>query len=151
MQLQSSAFPAGEPIPRQFTCDGNDISPPLSWSEPPAGTQSLALILDDPDAPAGTWDHWILFNIPAAVRSLPEGIPPDEVVEGIGTQGSNSWKRLGYGGPCPPQGATHRYEFRLYALDTVLALDPGTNKEDLEKSMSGHILAIGRLIGRYDR
>ena len=151
MQIQSSAFPAGGTIPQRYTCDGNDISPSLSWAEPPAGTQSLALIFDDPDAPAGTWDHWVLFNIPATVRSLSEGIPPNEVVEGVGTQGNNSWRRLGYGGPCPPKGSTHRYEFKLYALDTALDLDPGASKRDLEKAMSGHILATGQLLGRYGR
>jgi Raf kinase inhibitor-like YbhB/YbcL family protein len=149
MQIESSAFPAGDTIPQEYTCDGDDISPPLSWSEPPAGTKSLALILDDPDAPVSTWDHWLLFNIPAAVRSLPEGIPPDEVVEGVGTHGSNSWKRLGYGGPCPPKGSTHRYEFKLYALDTALDLDPGASKRDLEKAIDRHILAVGQLTGRY--
>jgi Raf kinase inhibitor-like YbhB/YbcL family protein len=151
MQVQSSAFSAGEPIPPQYTCDGDDLSPPLSWSEPPAGTQSLALTCDDPDAPGGTWDHWVLFNIPASVRSLPEGIPSDEVVAGVGTHGSNSWKRIGYGGPCPPQGSTHRYEFKLYALDMALDLEPGASKRDLEKAMSGHILAAGQLTGRYGR
>jgi Raf kinase inhibitor-like YbhB/YbcL family protein len=151
MQVQSSAFSAGEPIPPQYTCDGDDLSPPLSWSEPPAGTQSLALTCDDPDAPGGTWDHWVLFNIPASVRSLPEGIPSDEVVAGVGTHGSNSWKRIGYGGPCPPQGSTHRYEFKLYALDMALNLEPGASKRDLEKAMSGHILAAGQLTGRYGR
>jgi Raf kinase inhibitor-like YbhB/YbcL family protein len=151
MQVQSSAFSDGEPIPPRHTCDGADISPPLSWFEPPTGTQSLALTCDDPDAPGGTWDHWVLFNIPASVRSLSEGIPPDEVVAGVGMQGSNSWKRIGYGGPCPPKGSTHHYDFKLYALDRVLDLDPGASKRDLEKAMSGHILATGQLTGQYGR
>lgn len=151
IQIQSSAFVAGGTIPQRHTCDGDDISPPLTWSEPPAGTQSLALIVDDPDAPAGTWDHWLLFNIPATVRSLTEGIPPTQVIDGTGTHGNNSWGRPGYGGPCPPKGSTHRYEFKLYALDTVLDLDPGVGKRELEKAMSGHILAAGQLSGRYGR
>jgi Raf kinase inhibitor-like YbhB/YbcL family protein len=151
LQIESDAFRAEGTIPHLYTCDGEDLSPPLSWSEPPAGTQSLALVCVDPDAPAGTWDHWVLFNIPAATRSLPEGISADPVVEGLGTHGSNSWRRLGYGGPCPPQGATHRYIFKLYALDTSLELDPGASRKDLEKIVQGHILAEGQLLGNYGR
>ncbi len=151
LQIESDAFEAKETIPHQYTCDGEDLSPPLSWSEPPADTQSLALVCVDPDAPAGTWDHWVLFNIPAGTRSLPEGISADPVVEGLGTHGSNSWKRLGYGGPCPPQGAAHRYIFKLYALDTNLKLDPGASRKDIEKVMQGHILAEGQLLGNYGR
>lgn len=151
LQIESDAFKAEGTIPQPYTCDGEDLSPPLSWSDPPAGTQSLALVCVDPDAPAGTWDHWVLFNIPASIRSLPEGISADPVVEGLGTHGSNSWRRLGYGGPCPPQGAAHRYIFRLYALDTNLDLDPGASRNDVEKLMKGHILAEGQLLGEYGR
>lgn len=151
LPVESSAFRAGEDIPVRYTCDGDDVSPPLSWSEPPAGTQSFALICDDPDAPAGTWTHWVLFNLPATARSLPEGIPPRDVVEGVGVHGSNSWRRVGYGGPCPPGGAAHRYEFKLRALDTALDLPAGASKEDLEGAMEGHILAEGQLMGRYGR
>jgi Raf kinase inhibitor-like YbhB/YbcL family protein len=151
LKVESSAFQAGEDIPARYTCDGDDVSPPLSWSEPPAGTQSLALICDDPDAPAGTWTHWVLFNLPATARSLSEGIPPDGVVEGVGAHGSNSWGRLGYGGPCPPGGAAHRYLFKLVALDTRLDLPAGASKEDLERSMEGHIRAEGQLTGSYGR
>ena len=151
LQIRSDAFEADGTIPQRYTCDGEDLSPPLSWSEPPAGTQSLVLVCDDPDAPAGTWDHWVLFNIAATTHSLPEGIPADPVVKGAGTHGSNSWDRLGYGGPCPPKGAAHRYYFRLYALDTNLDLDPGAEKKDVEKAIEGHILAQGQLMGRYGR
>jgi hypothetical protein len=151
LQLKSSAFEDQGAIPQTFTCDGEDLSPALSWSEPPAGTQSLVLVFDDPDAPAGTWDHWLLFNIPATIRSLPEGVPADGTVEGIGTHGSNSWHRLGYGGPCPPKGTTHRYFFRLYALDTLLDLGAGAGKTEIETTMEGHVLAEGQLMGRYGR
>jgi len=151
LTVESSAFRAGEDIPVRYTCDGDDVSPPLSWSEPPAGTQSFALVCDDPDAPVGTWTHWVLFNLPATARSLPEGIPPHEVVEGAGVHGSNSWRRVGYGGPCPPGGAAHRYQFKLLALDITLDLPAGASKEDLERAMEGHILAEGQLMGRYGR
>lgn len=151
LAIESSAFEMEGTIPQQYTCDGEDVSPPLSWSEPPAGTQSLVLVCDDPDAPIGTWDHWVLFNIPAAVRSLPEGVAADEVIEGVGVHGTNSWRRLGYGGPCPPEGPAHRYYFKLYALDVALGLDPGADKQDVEKAMTGHILAQGQLMARYGR
>jgi Raf kinase inhibitor-like YbhB/YbcL family protein len=150
LQVESSAFADGATIPVRYTCDGQDVSPPLSWTEPPAGTRSLALIFDDPDAPVGTWVHWVLFDLPAATRSLAEGIPADEAVAG-GVHGSNSWKRLGYGGPCPPKGSTHRYVFKLYALNTSLALVAGATKGNIEEAMSGHILAQGQLTGQYGR
>ena len=145
-ELTSSAFSSGQRIPTKFTCDGEDISPPLQWSEPPAGTQSLALIMDDPDAPAGTWDHWLLFNLPASSRGLPEqtGTPGGSVA------GKNSWGRTGYGGPCPPRG-THRYSFKLYALNTTLALPAGANKAQLLRAMADHILAQTELVGTYSR
>jgi Raf kinase inhibitor-like YbhB/YbcL family protein len=149
--LESEAFEVGGNIPQRYTCDGNDVSPALRWSEPPPGTQSLALIFDDLDAPAGTWVHWVMFNIPAATLSLPEGVPADAMVAGLGAQGSNSWGNLGYGGPCPPKGGPHRYTFRLYALDTVLDLDAGAHRADLDKAMEGHILGRGELMGQYSR
>jgi len=150
MELTSTAFAQGEPIPRKYTCDGEDISPPLRWSDPPQGTQSFALIADDPDAPMGTWVHWVLYNLPAEARTLPEGIPAQAELPGGGQHGQNSWRRLDYGGPCPPSG-THRYFFKLYALDTALDLDPGASKEQLLKAMEGHILAHAELMGTYAR
>lgn len=149
-QLTSSAFAPGEPIPQKHSCDGDDISPPLRWSDPPHSTQSLALIADDPDAPAGTWVHWVLYNLPAQTLTLPQAIPPDAELADGGQHGQNSWKRLGYGGPCPPSG-THRYFFKLYALDIVLDLDAGKNREQLMAAMEGHILAQAEVMGTYSR
>lgn len=121
-ELQSSALASGGEIPVQYTCDGADRSPPLRWSDPPAKTKSFALIVDDPDAPGGAWVHWLLYGIPAGLRELPEGIPARDTVPGIGTQGLNDFRKVGYGGPCPPRGPAHRYFFKLYALDTELTL-----------------------------
>lgn len=149
--LESDAFADGAIIPQRYTCDGEDISPPLAWGEVPAGTESLVLIVDDPDAPVGTWDHWIVFNIAASVQSLPAGIPADETVTGVGTHGKNGWQRLGYGGPCPPGTSEHRYQFRLYALDTRLDLDPGATKRQVVDAMEGHVLGHGELTARYGR
>jgi hypothetical protein len=137
LAMTSSAFDPAANIPPEHSCDGQDISPPLAWLEPPAGTQSLVLIVDDPEAPAGTWTHWVLFDIPATVRSLPQAVPSSSTVEGAGTNGSNSWDRLGYGGPCPPRGPTHRYYFTLYTLDTTLGLDAGAGKAAVEQAMAG--------------
>ena len=150
IEITSIAFAHGQPIPPKHACTGDptsslkDVSPELSWGEPPAGTQSFALIMDDPDAPNGTWDHWILFNIPASTRGLPESMPVNSGFPG----GNNSWGRTGYGGPCPPSG-THRYFFKLYALDEMLAISPGATKGELEKAMVGHILAQGELMGTF--
>jgi len=152
IDLTSTAFAQGQAIPAKYTCVGDaasslkDVSPPLTWGEPPADTQSFALIMDDPDAPNGTWDHWILFNIPASTRELPESMPVNSGFPG----GNNSWGRTGYGGPCPPSG-THRYFFRLYALDEMLAISPGATKGELEKAMVGHILAQGELMGTFTK
>ncbi len=144
--ITSSAFGHSAAIPVKYTCDGADVSPPLQWSDPPAGTLSLALIVDDPDAPVGTWDHWILFNLPADTRALPaQATPP-----GGSLDGKNSWGRTGYGGPCPPSG-THRYFFKLYALDTMLDLPAGANKAALLEAMEGHILAQAEMMGTYSR
>jgi Raf kinase inhibitor-like YbhB/YbcL family protein len=150
MELTSTAFAPGEPIPRRYTCDGEDISPPLQWSDPPQGTQSFALIADDPDAPVGTWVHWVLYNLPAETGILPEAIPPDADLSDGSQHGKNSWRRLGYGGPCPPSG-THRYFFKLYALDTVLDLAAGASKKQVLQAMEGHILAQTELMGIYTR
>lgn len=144
--LTSTAFTNGQPIPERYTCNGENISPALSWGEPPAGTQSFALIVDDPDAPGGTWDHWIFFNISASIRSLPEAFPSGDTFPDGSMGGRNGWGNTGYGGPCPPSG-THRYFFRLYALDEMLAISAGASRGELEKAMFGHILAQGELMG----
>ena len=150
IEIKSAAFEQGGMIPRQYTCDGKDVSPPLAWSSIPEGTKTLALICDDPDAPMGTWVHWVLFNIPAHIKELPENIPPQKELENGAKQGTNDFPMIGYGGPCPPSG-THRYYFKLYALDTEIDLDAGITKAQLLKAMEGHILAEGQLMGRYKR
>jgi Raf kinase inhibitor-like YbhB/YbcL family protein len=163
IQLRSPAFADGAAIPKAFTCDGSDRSPPLEWSGIPDSTRSLALICDDPDAPGRTWSHWIVYNIPAAVRALREGVPIDETIKAAameqasppGTdvetrQGKNDFGNLGYSGPCPPHG-THRYYFRLYALDDKLELTRSATRADVLKAIKGRILAEGRLMGTYQR
>jgi len=150
IQLTSTAFSDGAMIPKRFTCDGEDLSPPLSWSGIPAETASLALICDDPDAPVGTWDHWVLFNIPASATGLPVNVPAKATLADGSVHGNNSWGRLGYGGPCPP-GGTHRYFFKLYALDIELNLKSGATTSQLVKAMEGHILDQGQLMGNYRR
>jgi len=149
--LSSAAFAPGQPIPTPYTCDGRDLSPPLKWGKVPPETQSLALIADDPDAPRGTWVHWVLYGIPSTVTELPEGVPPDKVVLDGVKQGLNDFQRMDYGGPCPPRGKPHRYFFKLYALDCELDLKPGATKPQLLQTMEGHILAKGELMGRYQR
>lgn len=148
--LSSTAFEHESSIPERYTCDDEDISPDLSWSDLPDGTSSLVLIMDDPDAPAGTWVHWVLFNIPATVARLEESVPDDERLPSGAVHGQNSWGDLGYGGPCPPSG-THRYFFRLYALDENLDLGPGATKEQVLSAMKDHILGEAELMGRYSR
>ena len=150
MKLTSTAFTNGGAIPALFTCKGKDISPPLSWDNPPSGTKSFALIADDPDAPVGTWIHWILFNIPADSSKLSENIPKRATLTNGAIHGKNSWGRSDYGGPCPPSG-THRYFFRIYALDIRLTLPAGSTRDALEKAMKGHILAEATLMGRFSR
>lgn len=146
----SSAFEEGGMIPHKYTCDGEDVSPPLSWTGTPEGTKMIALINDDPDAPVGTWVHWVIFNIPASVRELPEDVPPQKELKDGARQGRNDFGRIGYGGPCPPRG-THRYYFKIYALDAVLSLPAGATKAELLMAMEGHIVAQGQLMGRYQR
>lgn len=146
LQLTSDAFANGQSIPAKISCLGKNISPALAWTEPPAGTQSFALIVDDPDAPGSTWVHWVLYNIPADVRNLPESFSAQDPV----SVGKNSWGKLSYGGPCPPSG-THRYYFKLYALDSTLSLSPGASKEQLFKAMEGHILAQSELMGTFSK
>ncbi len=148
--ITSSVFSEGGMIPKKCTCDAEDISPDLKWSGVPQGAKSLALICDDPDAPVGTWVHWVLFNIPADVTTLAAGIPADAALKNGARHGKNDFRKLGYGGPCPP-GGTHRYFFKLYALDTVLTLDSGSTKAQLLSAMQNHILAEGRLMGTYKR
>jgi Raf kinase inhibitor-like YbhB/YbcL family protein len=151
ISISSEAFRAGDAIPVEYTCDGRDISPALSWSGIPAGTQSIALIMDDPDAPMGTWVHWVLFNIPPNATGLPEGVPKHETLSDGSVQGMTDFRRVGYGGPCPPPGKPHRYYFRIYALDTKLSLTSKATKADVVKAMEGHILARGELMGKYGR
>lgn len=151
-ELFSPAFGMDKPIPEVYSCHGANLSPPLAWSDPPAGTQSLVLIMDDPDAVpvAGyIWDHWLLFNIPPDTHTLPEGLPDDAELPDGSRHGTNSFKRLGYGGPCPPGDQTHRYGFTLYALNTTLDLDSGATKEQLLAAMEGHILAQTFYAGIY--
>lgn len=150
LELTSTAFGPGEPIPGKYTCDGEDISPPLQWGEPPLGAQSFALIVDDPDAPMRIWVHWLLYNLPVDSRTLPEAVPPDARLPNGSRHGQNSWSQLRYGGPCPPSG-THHYVFKLYALDAVLDLEAGASKKQLLQAMEGHILAQGELTGTYSR
>jgi Raf kinase inhibitor-like YbhB/YbcL family protein len=151
LQISSTAFLAGETIPKKFTCDGPDVSPPLKWNEPPAKTQSIALIMDDPDAPAGTWVHWVLYDLPANTRELSEGVAKQEQLSSGARQGRNDFGKIGYGGPCPPPGKPHRYFFKLYALDAKVNLKSGATKADVERAMKGHILARAELIGKYGR
>jgi Raf kinase inhibitor-like YbhB/YbcL family protein len=150
IKLISAAFSEGAMIPTRYTCDGEDVSPPLSWTDLPPETGSFALICEDPDAPVGTWDHWVLFNIPASATGLPEAVPATATLDDGSVHGNNSWGRLGYGGPCPP-GGTHRYIFSLFALDIKLDLKSGATKSGLLKAMEGHILARTRLMGKYRR
>lgn len=151
LELISTDFASGGTIPKPLTCDGDDRSPALEWKAPPSGTQSFALIADDPDAPVGTWVHWVIFDLPPNLRSLPQGFPQSEQSADGSRQGTNDFKKIGYGGPCPPPGKPHRYFFKLYALDTKLNLKSGATKKDVERAMQGHILARGEYMGRYSR
>jgi Raf kinase inhibitor-like YbhB/YbcL family protein len=151
--LASPAFHDRSTIPEKFTCDGADVSPPLAVLDPPAKTLSLALICDDPDAPGGTFVHWVLYNLPPDTRAIPEGVPAFEILADLGRarQGKNHYRTIGYGGPCPPPGAPHHYEFRLYALDVLLPLKGGPTREDVERAMEGHVLGMSRLVAMYQR
>jgi len=150
LKISSQAFQESGMIPRKHTCDGEDVSPPLAWTGVPDGAKTIALIADDPDAPMGTWVHWVLFNLPANVKELAGATPPDKELSSGAKQGKNDFRRIGYGGPCPP-GGTHRYFFKLYALDITLNLAAGATKADLLKAMQGHVLAEGQLMGKYKR
>ena len=149
-ELKSPAFNSAGKIPLKYTCEGEDVSPPLAWSDAPQATRSFALICDDPDAPLMTWVHWVYYDIPATVKALPEAISPVEKPAPGGIHGKNSYHKPGYRGPCPPWG-THRYFFKLYALDTVLNLNPSIPKKDLLKAMEGHILGQAELMGTYKK
>jgi len=151
IKVTSTAFKEGEFIPKKYTGEGADISPPLSWDKSPEGTKSIALICDDPDAPVGTWVHWVIFNIKPDMTTLQENIPMKKEVLAVARQGSNDFRKIGYGGPMPPPGKPHRYFFKVYALDKILDLPAGAKKADLEKAMERHILAKGQLLGKYKR
>ncbi|MCK4541165.1 MAG: YbhB/YbcL family Raf kinase inhibitor-like protein [Spirochaetales bacterium] len=150
MIIESSEFSEREAIPLKYTCDGEDLSPPLSWRMAPEGVVSFALICDDPDAPVGTWVHWVIYDIPASVSGLPEGVPGDPLLSDGSRQGISDFRRFGYGGPCPPSG-THRYFFKLYALDTTFGDHGRITKKELLSLMKGHILGEAQLMGTYKR
>jgi len=151
LSISSSAFNEGDRIPDKYTCEGEDISPQLIWSDTPEGTKSFTLICDDPDAPMGTWDHWLIYNIPADSEGLSEAVPTNELLTDGSKQGLNSWEQTSYGGPCPPPGDPHRYFFKLYALDTMLTLTGDADKSTLENEMQEHILAEAQLMGTFSR
>ena len=151
IKITSSSFAEGGPIPSRYTCDGENISPPLSWDKAPSGTKSSALMCDDPDAPAGTWVHWVVYDLPATITDLGEATETKEKLSNGGRQGRNDFKQIGYGGPCPPKGGPHRYYFKIYALDIELNLKSGATKSDVENAIKGHILAEGKLMGTYQR
>jgi len=152
LTITSPAFTDSASIPRKYSCDGNDVSPPLSWSGVPDNAKSLALIMDDPDAPNGTWTHWVVWNIPVNSTSLPEGVSKTTAsITGGGMQGQNSWPKTGYGGPCPPPGNAHHYYFRLFALDNMLTLPDSTGSAALQRAMTGHIVAQAQTLGMYSR
>lgn len=151
LAVSSSAFQEGSKIPARYTCEGQDVSPALTWEEPPAEAQSFALIMDDPDAPVGVFTHWVLFNLPADSHGLSEAVPTQPQLPDGSLQGKNDFGRIGYGGPCPPSGRPHRYQFTLYALDQTLDLKAGASKKQVIDTMQGHILAQGRLTGTYQR
>jgi len=153
--LASSAFPEAGTIDKKHTCDGSDVSPPLSWKDPPPGAKSFALIVVDPDAPAGAWVHWVLYNVPGTAASLEEGLDKQESLPNGAKNGAswgvNDFSRIGYQGPCPPPGKPHRYVFKLYALDTMLSMPAKAGRFDIEKAMKEHVLAETQLMGKYGR
>jgi len=151
LQITSTAFTEGQPIPDQYTCAGQDVSPPLAWSGAPVSTKSFALIADDPDAPMGTWVHWVIYNLLPTAAALGENTPPLPELPDGSKQSINDFGRPGYGGPCPPPGRPHRYFFKIYALDATLDLKAGATKKELLRAMSGHVLGEGQLMGTYQR
>jgi Raf kinase inhibitor-like YbhB/YbcL family protein len=151
LRLESAAFKDGDTIPHRYTCLGEDLSPPLHWAVPPAATKSFVIIVDDPDAPVDTWVHWVIYDIPLDLRGLAEGVPGKDHLPNEAVQGLNDFKRIGYGGPCPPPGKPHRYDFKLYALDTILNLKPRATKAQVLEACKGHVLAEAQLMGRFAR
>jgi hypothetical protein len=151
LTISSPSFSNGGDIAKNFTCDGADVSPQLSWTDPPAGTKSFALLADDPDAPAGNWNHWVMWNLSPEARGLPEGVSKDSRLPDGSQQGKNDFPKIGYNGPCPPPGKPHRYYFKLFALDTKLDLKAGAGKRELEAAMKSHILAQAEWMGRSGR
>jgi Raf kinase inhibitor-like YbhB/YbcL family protein len=151
IEITSSAFEDGGFIPARYTCEGEDVSPPVKWANIPGDSKSLAIICDDPDAPAGTWVHWVIYDISPTLSEFPEGVPPSETTPDGAKQGVNDFRRTGYGGPCPPPGGPHRYFFKLYALDIEPGLPAGASKADLLRAMEGRVLGEGQLMGLYQR
>ena len=151
MELKSPAFQNGGEIPRKHTCDGGDISPALAWTDVPSRAKTFALIADDPDAPGGTWVHWVIYDLPATGKEMPEAIAAEDTLPGGAKQGVNDFRKAGYGGPCPPPGRPHRYFFRLYALDMATNLKPRATKQQLLDAIKGHIVAEAELVGKYGR
>ena len=151
LKITSSSFQAGQPIPAEYTCEGADISPALRWSGVPASAKTIALICEDPDAPAGIWTHWVLYNLPAGIMELAEKTPTTPSLPPDARQGTNDFKRTGYSGPCPPAGKPHRYFFKIYALDIAVTLNPGANRQELLHAMEGHVVAAGQITGTYRR
>ncbi|MFN2576701.1 MAG: YbhB/YbcL family Raf kinase inhibitor-like protein [Pyrinomonadaceae bacterium] len=148
IKLVSAGFTDGQPLPRQYTCSGVNVSPPLEWTGVPKSAKTVAIIADDPDAPSGTWGHWVVYNLPAETIGMVENLPATDDLKGGGFQGRNDFGNVGYGGPCPPSG-THRYFFKIYALDNELTLKPGATKAELEKAMESHVVGQGQLMGTY--
>lgn len=151
LELKSIAFENGKSIPASYTCTDEDRSPPLSWENLPVGTESLVLICDDPDAPVGNWVHWVLYNIPPGAKGLPDSLPHRGTLPDRSLQGLNDFKKIGYGGPCPPPGAPHRYFFKLYALDKRLDVGAGLKKMDVLRAMEGHVIEKAVLMGTFRR
>jgi Raf kinase inhibitor-like YbhB/YbcL family protein len=151
MTVTSPAFAAGGAIPAQYTCKGTDVSPALDWSGAPAHSTGFAIIMDDPDAPGGTWVHWVMWNVPQTAHSLPQGVPKGEQLQDGARQGRNSFDKIGYNGPCPPAGQTHRYFFRVYALDAKLELAAGGDRDALDAAMKGHVLAQAEYMGTFHK
>lgn len=151
LTISSTSFSNGGDIAKKYTCDAADVSPQLAWTDPPAGTKTFALLVDDPDAPVGNWNHWTMWNLPASLRGLPEGVAKDAHLADGSEQGKNDFGKTGYNGPCPPAGKPHRYYFKLFALDAKLEVNPGGKKKELEAAMKGHILAQAEWMGKYGR